>query len=315
MAKINSSSSSTVMTMARPGEVIDSMSRRQVDPYCTNIYNQASYISSANGCQEVGGRCPAAALDQCGVRHDYCTAWHETLQYKDCDGDAYLDPVCTTSLGDGISIYRSAELCHRTDLVQCVKPVLLPSQKGSEPCPMQGLTALTLSQCEIAAKMQDLAWGGEGSWYAQEGCIQQYSTIYYNKMQKRSALSWITPWCLMTYYLRATPCPGEQISNSECSSAAARLHETFHGTIEWWNEQAGCLWTPSGVYFNTDGTGGRGQPPQALSNHNPAWKMICRINDFSWVQRTLVADEGNHLASGGYTNIEDCNLDIACAIG
>ena len=55
-------------------------------------------------------RCPAAALDQCAVRSDYCTEWHETLEYKDCDGDAYLDPVCTTSEGDGISIYRSAEL-------------------------------------------------------------------------------------------------------------------------------------------------------------------------------------------------------------
>jgi len=82
----------------------------QVDPYCTNIWNDASYISSKDGCKEVHERCPAAALDQCAVRSDYCTEWHETLEYKDCDGDAYLDPVCTNSVNDGISIYRSAEL-------------------------------------------------------------------------------------------------------------------------------------------------------------------------------------------------------------
>lgn len=81
-----------------------------MDPYCTNIWNDASYISSKDGCKEVHERCPAAALDQCAVRSDYCTEWHETLEYKDCDGDAYLDPVCTNSVNDGISIYRSAEL-------------------------------------------------------------------------------------------------------------------------------------------------------------------------------------------------------------
>ena len=43
----------------------------QVDPYCSNVWKDASYISSANGCNEVHQRCPAAALDQCGVQDDH----------------------------------------------------------------------------------------------------------------------------------------------------------------------------------------------------------------------------------------------------
>lgn len=283
----------------------------QVDPYCSNIWNDASYISSADGCKEVHQRCPAAALGQCGVRDDHCTAWHEKLEYKDCDGDAYLDPVCTTSLGDGISIYRSAELCRRTEFVQCVRPIFLPMQTGGWQCPYLGLGKLTSSQYEIAAKMEDYTFQSFSSTYSPGGCFQSSwdtTKLYYNTAVNDMRSLFATPWCQMTFYFRDTNCPSNMISQSECSAAAAQLGATYKGTQSWWNEQPGCLKASDGlVYFNTDGSGGRERVTRALNWHNPPFMMLCRSNDFVWVQRTLVADEGNALAENGYVNIENCN--------
>lgn len=288
-----------------------------MDPYCSNIWNDASYISSADGCKEVHQRCPAAALDQCGVRDDHCTAWHETLEYKDCDGDAYLDPVCTTSQGDGISIYRSAELCRRTDWVQCVRPIFLPMQTGGWQCAYLGLGVLTSSQCETAAKMEDYTFTSISTSSWPGGCWQWSGNpylLYYNNVVNDLRVSSVTPWCQMTFYYRATNCPSNLISQAECSAAAASLGATYQGTVSWWNEQAGCLKASDGlVYFNTDGSGGaHGIRP--LNWHNPPFMMLCRSNDFIWAQRTLVADEGNTLAENGYANIENCNWGMISVI-
>ena len=286
-------------------QLLDCDGDGKVDPYCTNIWNDASYISSKDGCKEVHERCPAAALDQCAVRSDYCTEWHETLEYKDCDGDAYLDPVCTNSVNDGISIYRSAELCERTDYVQCVKPIFLPLEQGSRPCNELGAKSLTASQCEIVAKMEEFSWQGQHTWQnVQEGCVAFGNFLYYNKATGGSANFFYTPWCRMTFYKRDSVCKN-QLSNSECMAAAAHLSTTYKGTSNWLSSETACIWTNQGVYFNVDGDGAKPSLRASYYQHYGG-QMVCRINDFVWVQRSLVADEGNHLASGGYANIGEC---------
>ena len=55
----------------------------------------------------------------------------------------------------------ASRLCVRTDYVQCVKPIFLPLDQGSRPCNEIGAKALTASQCEIVAKMEDFHWQGQ----------------------------------------------------------------------------------------------------------------------------------------------------------
>ena len=189
--------------------------------------------------------------------------------------------------------------------MQCVKPIFLPLDQGSRPCNEMGAKALTASQCEVVAKMEDFSWQGQGHWGLQEGCVQLGNFLYYNTATGESANSLYTPWCRMTFYKRNSVCKN-QLSNSECMAAAAHLSTTYKGTSNWLSSETACIWTNSGVYFNVDGDGARPSSRAWNYQHNGG-QMVCRINDFVWVQRTLVADEGNHLASGGYANIGECN--------
>ena len=120
----------------------------------------------------------------------------------------------------------ASRLCERTDYVQCVKPIFLPLDQGSRPCNEMGAKALTASQCEVVAKMEDFSWQGQGHWGLQEGCVQLGNFLYYNTATGESANSLYTPWCRMTFYKRNSVCKN-QLSNSECMAAAAHLSTTM----------------------------------------------------------------------------------------
>ena len=200
----------------------------------------------------------------------------------------------------------ASRLCERTDYVQCVKPIFLPLEQGSRPCNELGAKSLTASQCEIVAKMEEFSWQGQHTWQnVQEGCVAFGNFLYYNTATGGSANFFYTPWCRMTFYKRDSVCKN-QLSNSECMAAAAHLSTTYKGTSNWLSSETACIWTNQGVYFNVDGDGARPSLRASYYQHYGG-QMVCRINDFVWVQRSLVADEGNHLASGGYANIGECN--------